>query len=522
MPSSFVKSTAIFDSLVAERQEHDPIVDDVQQLLLPYRGDVTSEWDANNDRTAPTFDATGVVALHALASYLQGSIFSPNDAWLRLRASGIEETAEVRAALDMAAMLIMDELDNSNFYVAMHVWLKDLCAIGNACLFMEEGPAPTIRDTGGVFGGLVFESIPYAKVWRRLDRMGRVLALGREFKLDPLEVEEFFGKKLSGIEAMLSEPVTFRNLVVREDGVLRSYWWKKGAGTYFVPPKEVDYRPYFPGVWDKVDGQAYGYGQGHLVRPCVAGMQELARETIQAVGRDLNPLLMVEHDSFMNMDVAQNGMVTLKRSITRDPQFLSSGSNFAAADQIRRLDKEQVEKAFFADALFPPDTQERSAEATRARQALLAIRMAGPAQNIALHLSEIVGGIVELMGARGALPMLEGIPVRPTFVSPFFANAKLAVVERTTTFVAQQAQLAALLQDPAMMDKIDLDKAAQLVSDLSDIPGEIIRSQQEVLGIREERLAAQQAAIEAEQAPATAVGPENTELELGSRNLPGL
>lgn len=511
---NIVQAKALLSSLKTERADHDDLIQDVSDLLQPYRGDIDGSWGPSMDRTAPTFDTTGVTAVHILSSYLQGSIFNPNDAWLRLRSKG-DDSIDTRRALDEATMRVLEELDDSNFYIAMHGFLKDLASIGNACLHMEERE-PELRDDGTIFGGLDFEAVPFGRVWRRLDRRGRPLVVAREFEMHADEADEYFKKKVSGDPD--KKECYYQCLRRMPTGMWMVYWWKKDSENFLLPPEEIDYRSCFPAMWDRVDGEEYGYGPGHIVRPAIAGMQELARETLQAVGRDLNPLLMVESDSFIDMDVGTNGIVTLKRSITRDPSFLTSGSNFQAADAIRRLDKDAVERAFFLDVLLPPDTQERSAEATRARLRLVADRLSGVGQTVAYQLAEIVGGVMSLMGTRGQLPMLEGIDkVRPVFVSPFFSNAKLGIIDRIDNFVAGRAQLAQLLQDPSVMNRIDIDKVSDVIAQLSDVPAEILVDD-DTLAARKER----DASVAAEQRQAAIAPTLQTQLRLGDRNLPSV
>lgn len=508
---------AHFEALKADRSNYDDLTEEVAHYVMPERMDITSDYQPTVERMEPTFDSTGVVALHTLASFLQGSIFNPSDAWLRLTVPGRKVTHDERVALDEAAMAILSELDDSNFYQQAHMCLRDGAGIGNACLTMEERPA-RLRADGTLFGGVDFEAAPFNRVWRRLDRMGRTITLARKYDLHPIEAEEFFGKKVDDNDG---KDVCCFSLVERmPNGRSTIYWWKKGAEDFLIPPAELDYRTAFPFMWDRTDGATYGYGIGNQVRPVLAGLSELSRETIQAVGRDLNPPLTVESDSFASTSVANNGLLALKRGITRDPSFLRSGSDFAAADALRRLDQQVVERAFFIDALLGPPTQERSAAAVQMRRGLVATRMAGPAQNISIFLSEVVGGLIGLMAARGALPTLEGIGgVKPVFVSPFFVDAKSAIVDRVTGFVAQQAQIAALLQDKAVMNRIELNRFAQTIADLSDVPANILRSDEELAAVE-----ARDAEVAAEQRTA-ALGqqaPLNTELQLGDRNLPGI
>jgi hypothetical protein len=505
---------ALATRLVNNRQNYDSLVEDVQDLVLPFRGDIDSDWGPNIERMGPTFDPVGVVSLHMLASYLQGSIFSNNTDWLRL---SDPTGATPQGELDMMAIRVLEALDDSNFYTAMGSCLRDMAGIGNGTLLVEPRPE-RLQPDGSLFGGVDFEAVPYAAVYRKLDRMGRPLAILRKFKLWPEEARDFFG----GVDVGSPDDegkINLCNLITREGSKYCANWWVKGAETFLVPETKYDYCPYVCGMWDQTEGFDYGYGIGHQVRPCLAGLQELARETIQAVGRDLNPLLMAESDSFADLDVGQNGVVTVKRGIAMRPEFLRSESNFAAADQIRRQDVEQVQRAFFVDALMGPETQERSAEATRARQAKLATRMAGPAQRISLFLSDVVGAVIGCMVRSGGI-VLSG-PVRPVFISPFFANAKMSSVDRINTFVAQQAQIASLLQNPEFLDAIDMDAVAEVVAELSDIPHQVLKSPEALAAQKEQRAAAaaEERINAAAQAGTLQQPGMETQLELG-RQLP--
>jgi len=510
------QSKALADRLVTNRGPYEGLIEDVQELTMPWRGDVTGDWGPATERQNPCFDPVGVVSLHMLASYLQGSIFSNNTDWLRLD----DPTGSTpQAELDGAAIEVLAALDDSNFYTAAGQVLRDMAAIGNATLLVEPRP-DRLQPDGSTFGGLDFEAVPFASVYRKLDRMGRPLAILRKFELWPEEALEFFGHDVCSHDD--EGKVKLCNLIKRDGSAYTSYWWAQGGEDYATPPVELDYCPYICGMWDQTDGHDYGYGIGHQVRPALAGLQELARETIQAVGRDLNPLLMAESDSFADLDVGQNGIVTVKRGIAMRPEFLRSESNFAAADQIRRQDVESVRQAFFIDALMGPETQERSAEATRARQATLATRMAGPAQRISLYLSDVVASVMGAIARRGGLGGISG-PVRPVFVSPFFANAKMSAVDRVNTFVSQQAQIAALLQNPELLDAVDMDAVAATVAELSDIPHGILRAPEAMAAMKEKRAAeAADARINAAAQAGTLQQPGlEAQIDLG-RNLPGV
>jgi len=129
------------------------------------------------------------------------------------------------------------------------------------------------------------------------------------------------------------------------------------------------------------------------------------------------------------------------------------------------------------------------------------------------------------MGAiarRGGLGGISG-PVRPVFVSPFFANAKMSAVDRVNTFVSQQAQIAALLQNPELLDAVDMDAVAATVAELSDIPHGILRAPEAMAAMKEKRAAeAADARINAAAQAGTLQQPGlEAQIDLG-RNLPGV
>jgi hypothetical protein len=112
-------------------------------------------------------------------------------------------------------------------------------------------------------------------------------------------------------------------------------------------------------------------------------------------------------------------------------------------------------------------------------------------------------------------PDLEGIPLRVEYVSIMAQAQKLigiASLERTSAYVGQIAAF-----KPEIIDKVDWDQAVDEYGDMTGVSPRVIRPDDEVEGIREDRAAQEQAAVRSQQMREEAAGAK----DLASADLEG-
>ena len=270
---------------------------------------------------------------------------------------------------------------------------------------------------------------------------------------------------------------------------------KKWASVYFcestaqvISEGGYDFLPYTISRFMVVDGEEYGRGKGHLARPDAAGINELRRQILIAAGRDLNPPLMVEHDTMVELDIAPNGIMVTRPPQKLNPQFLKSGTDYGVADLIARQDRDQIMKVFLGDVLQEPDSQPRSAEESRQRQVRAIQRLAAPAESVNHEfLQPVIDTTIHIMVRGGALPELEevgemlgGTTIDVEFASPFFTAAKSSSALRVQAFLERSLAIYQATQDDAYMEYLDPDKIAAYNAEMSDVPAEIFRTEEEV------------------------------------------
>lgn len=467
--------------LKSHRQPYEDTIEQIKELMMPWRFELDTEPNPQTNRINGSFDSLAAIEADKLVNFVVGNVFPPTGDWMRLQAIGGENSRATRMILDDATEELLSILAESNFYSQASLGLRDDVIIGNGYIYLEPR-TPVAQPDGSTFSGIDYEAVPFNRIWRLVDRHGRPLVVARSFEMRQFEAEMFFVRKGDRLKQK-SDPLEKRNfihIVRREkDGVMTR--WIDMDHESEVRVGKMGFMPYAISRWDVVDGEQYGVGRGHLARPTAAGRNELKRQVLMAAGRDINPSLLVEHDSIMNVDRASHGLIILKPSVQNRPEYLNTNTNYAAAQQVAMEDAEYIRSAFLTDLIGEPDGIERSAEGVRVRQARIVQAAASPAQNISTNfLTPIVEATINVARQGGKLQMLDGLEdnIEVTFVSPFFTLQKQQAVQKVADFLNFKVQLQQLAQRDDLLDDVDFDKASEYISDNSDIPAFILKDPQ--------------------------------------------
>lgn len=510
--------------LKQRRMLHENTIQELVDLFLPFRGDITTRKSPGQKRVTGVFDSTGVQAADRFTNWLMGVMLPKNTQWLRIRHSEFGDVTEIQQLLGAVANKFLQALDASNFYVEAATMIKDFGVLGNATLKIEED-VPRLKDqTDDTFGGFIFRALPFLEVMWSVDRNGKPSSVVREVEMPALDAARFFENPGANVRRYMRdgrymETVKYLHFVFKNEndvpGGFKANTNKRWVSIFLADHAEhtdsamiveeggFDDNPYIISRMDIVAGDWYGRGRGHLVRGDAAGLNEGRRQILNAVGRDLRPFLLVANESVLNTDGGKSSIMTL-RNDHRDqvlPQYLHSGVDYTAADSVFRLDRQQIRDAFLGDILDEPDTEPRSAEESRQRQFRALSRMSAVADRVeAEFLDPLVTTGINMMAAAGALPELERVgqmtgesemDIKFQYVSPFFAAQRMNMADRIENYVARVGSLAVNLQRPDMLDAINFDKVVSMIRDLGEVPADIQNLEQDVLELREAR--AQQA-----------------------------
>ena len=521
MDSRALELMSRLTAMKSSRSNHESSWQDISDYMMPFRGDITTKKARGAKRAKPVFDSTAMIAADHLVNFMKGALLPPSQDWLRIVPPfDYQQDDTIRKLLDKTAQRVLAALSQSNFYTEATGALRDLIVLGNSTIMVEED---TI--SAGAYGGLLFEAVPIGRMWWAQGKGSRITMVAREFSMPALDAVRYFDdpgatalKHVSMGNPM--EEVLYYQFCFENEGKVKGGAPSKSNKNYVsvwicydgMPPAIVresgyDIPPYVISRLHRVDGEEYGRGRGHLARADARGLSELRRQILIAAGRDLNPPLMVEDDTMVDMDIANGGIVVTRPPVKVAPNFLRSGADYAAADKIARDDRDQIRQAFLSDVLAEPSSQPRSAEESRQRQQRSLQRLASAADIVNNEfLGPVVQSVIGILSRRGELPegveaaslMGGSISATVKFSSPFFSAQKQGSAQRVMSFLERRLSLMQATQDPSFIEDIHPDRLREFDMQQSDVPAEIFRTQDEINDIREARAAQEAQAREAE------------------------
>ena len=504
-----------FSMLDTERSIYNTLAQDIYLYCKPFAGELDTRTTARGEQKHKSVnDTTAMQARQNLTNFMKARIFPANVPWLRFEPPGIRAfDADVRmdaiARADEISMKVLDAYDESNFYAEATTGADDLMLIGNAGTTVEER-VPRQRGGGDTFGGLSFQTKPLQDCFWQTDKDGDAWivfirqrfpatdafdffdgqpgpAVRKRMDNNPMEIVEYLwcifrneNNKPGGIKVdtelpwasvWLSNEDEFDNQRVREGGFNEN-------------PAVIE-------RWQPVPGEEWGRGLGFIARPDAAGLSAGRGQILIAVGRELNPRIVLEHNSLLQVEAGQSGTVVMREPQKFAPFYLNSGTNFPAANEIFRQDRDQIRQTFLADIIEEPETQPRSALESSLRTSRGLQRAAMLAEVIEKYIGKLIDRTVRIMHRAGALPEIDEIAeitgqpvIVPRLVSPFFSAQKQAVMESLLLFGQTMIELSRSAQRPEMLDRIDWDRYTGKLAELSDIPKEVFLTDEKLGQVR--------------------------------------
>ena len=504
-----IQLKGLISHLKVERNDYDETKQEISDLFMPFRGDITTQFRHGSKRK-PLFDSWGVMQADRFTNFLNGSLYPSSSDWVGFRVpQSLRFDRKITGAMDDTSLRVLDALAASNFYVAAHTDTRDWGVLGNSTMFVGHDDENAPGE--GKWGGLIFDPIPYSRVWWKFSHIGRPLSMAVEMEMPAIDVVHFFDKDGDHIPRQIreiSQSINPYALCTLYRVIQRNHSGKKGTAnkpwisTYFYEQDPVVMResgfnnnPYVGARMMVMDGEHYGRGRGDIARPVMKGANEITRQKMIALGKEFNPPFMSEEDELASLDLTPGGHVIVRPPKEVAPGYLRSGTDFQIAELITDNLHKQVTDAFLGDVLGEPESQTRSAEAERSRSQRALAVLSSTGQTVYHEkLSPMMENVVDIMLSKKQLPELQEVmnenpdlDIRPEFTSPFFTAQKAQSLNRVDVFLERRLQRFERTGDPSALEDIDNDELRELEKFLGDVPARIFKSQEEILEIRAAR-----------------------------------
>lgn len=481
-------------------------------------------------------DSTGVIAARNLASGIMSGKTSPARPWFKLKIGKLDSTQTSPVSLWLAECerLMMLVFHESNFYNAMATFYYDLVIYGTATMLIYEDFENVINCYNPCAGEYYID----------IDGRYQPTTLAREFTLTISATVDEFGLdncseniqrlyKANDGANLARELIIAHVIEPNDDGrakefgfdpafKFREYYWEWGGSTspqssvpspaQFLRKTGYYERPNICVRWDLVSNDAYGRSPAMDALGDQKQLQLESRRKAQGIDKMVNPPLVAD------IQLKNQPASLLPGGITYVSGYASSGkpgfssvydTKFPVNEMMEDMNevRDRLRKTFFNDLFQTISQYETRSNVTAveidARRAESLI-MLGPVLERIDHegLAEIIERTFAIMVRAQIIPPpppdIAGMAMDIEFVS-MLANAQNAAaaggIERLLGLAGNLVGV-----DPAVMDNIDIDYTLDKYSYLMNNDPRIIRSPEQLAGIRKMRQQQQEMQQRAEMA----------------------
>jgi hypothetical protein len=351
---------------------------EVADLFLTRKADITEGHTRGDKRNLQVFDATGTHSLELLSSVLHGSLTSSSQKWFTLRFKN-----SVLAVDDTANEWLQDSeekmylaFNRSNFQQEIFELYHDLCCFGTATMFVESDDNDIIR----------FSTRHIKESYIAENSRGIVDCIYRRFKITAKAAADKFGlENLSKALQTLYKNSMFDEIelchVVKPRDVYNPKKLDKKnmafVSTYFE--METDHIishggfrefPYIVVRWLKSSNEVYGRSPAQNSLPDAKVLNKIVEIQLEAAAKILNPPLLIPDDSAILPVRTAPGSLNYYRSGSRDKiEAMQTGANPALGFNLEEARRKSIGKAFHIDQLLMQEANSnRAVTATEVQQ----------------------------------------------------------------------------------------------------------------------------------------------------------
>ena len=491
----------------SQRQTWENHWQEILDYVMPRKAEVSFQRSKGEKRTEVLFDSTAVTACTLLAASLQGTLTSPSLPWfsLKLRDQDLNQERDIQVWLENTASRMYDVFNESNFNTEVHELYLDLVSIGTGALFVEESRKGFNEE------GVHFNALHIKEYFIAENINGKVDTLYRKYKLTARQAVQEFGEDNVGekvLEAAKEKPDKIFNFIHAVEPT-EDYERATGKSATKLPfhschvcmEDKMKVRvggynefPYLVPRWSKATGEIFGRSPSYNALPDIKTVNKAVEIGLKAWAKAIDPPLLVQDDGVIGrVRMTPGGITVVRNDGAIKP--LQIGSNWQITDMKENQLRTAIRQAYYSDQLQLQEGPQMTATEVQVRYELMQ-RLLGP--TLGRFQSEFLNPLIErifgIMLRNDALlerpEMLTEAEIDIEYVGPLARSQRMeevTAIDRLYELVFGVAQA-----DPSIMDLINHDVAMRARATLLGVPKTILRGQDEVDAIREQRAEQQQ------------------------------
>lgn len=501
-----------YKTLKADRSNWESHWDELSKYIMPNKDQFQKSTTPGEKKNTELFDNTAIQANELLAAALHSLLTNPHGQWFSLSTGDdeVDNVDVVRMWLQKAAKKMNSELNKSNFQTEIHEVYLDLGCPGTAPLYMEE-----MEDENQF---IRFQAISVAYVVIAENAYGVVDECYVEYKLTANQIIELFGEE--NVPDVVKTAAKVDD--VKKFTVIHGIYPKKRYGLadkspfkftsqHVLQDGEVELRvkgyrdfPFVVPRWSKVSNEIYGRSPGMTALPEAKTINEVVKTTLKGAQKVVDPPIQMPDDGFvLPISLKPAGINYYRAGSPNDiirPIFNDSRIDFGF--QFIEEKRKRIKESFYADQLILSQGPQQTATEVLQRTEE-SMRLLGPilGRMQSELLKPMIDRVFAMMFRRGMFDPppaeLEGRELEVRY------SSQIARAQRTTEaqniLRAMEALAPFINLDPAVAQNFNGDALARIVWGVYGAPQQGLRTQDEVMQIRQSMAQAQQQAVAQEQ-----------------------
>lgn len=478
------------DRLKADRGTWESHWEELAEYISPRKLGFTGLRSPGEKRMTRVYDPAGIYANETLAAGLHGMATNPASKWFSLRMieDDLNENEEVKEYLAEVERRMFSAMmaPGAGITSHLHELYLDLGAFGTAVLFTGM--------TGK--GRLLFQARSLAECVVDENAEGMVDTLFRKFTYSVRRAVQQFGwdDVSPGVrdkytQNKLDDNVSILHAVYpREDrgselkdvkSMLFASCYYECDAKHLLKESGFEEFPFAVPRWYRQAGEIYGRSPGMTALPDVKMLQEMAKTTIKAAQKIVDPPLLVPDDGVVGPVRTVPGGLNFYRG-QRKIEPLGTGGNIPLAEQLMEGIRNRILTTMFADQLSLPSGRQMTAEEvikrTQERMRLLGPILGRMEQELLGPLITRVFGLMSRV--KGMLPEAPEAIQDKEFTVEYVSPLARAQRQSEVDGLVQMFNIVLPLAEakPKILDRIDEDRIVPWLSDRFAVDPALIKS----------------------------------------------
>lgn len=496
-----------FNSLELKRANYESQWKDINKYIIPERGkNFGGHKSEGRDFSPQIYDSTAIKACEDLASGLQSMLTSPSARWFNLSpgdADILQKSIAARSWIQYVENLLyfVFQSPSMKFYSNAHQCYLDLAGFGTAVMLIE----PNVKKKK-----IKYKSLQLDECFIDENSDGEVDTVFRKFSYTARQILEEFGDKLNN--KMITElndsadktplrtydilHAVYPRLTRNEESLLPINM--KYASVYVsIQHKcvlsESGYKefPYVVPRWYTRSEEVYGVSPGMVCIADVRMLNQMSRTTIKGARRKVEPAYQLPDDGFLApIDLRADALNYHRPGMQDELKPIGIQGDIGLGLEMEEQRRNAIKSAFYADLMFDNKTARMATTEVLQREEAR-MRVMAP-QLGRLHvefMSPVITRTFSILNRFGLIPPvppeLASTYLKPDYVSPVARAQKVLQATNVQRMFEQMAGFAQI--SPEVFDNISPDGLSNWLVDLYDAPASILRSEEEVQALKEQR-----------------------------------